>query len=175
MQINPFHWSVDRGQPALVAVLGIREKLVKFGNDLGDTAEDYSLGRCETTVGSACADKASDERQQVDGLHIEARRIDVQGNLALERIHFDEIRLLAPKVDDVVRLLRVYRQKLIANLLAYLSEVVVLSTRSAGGFAFALSQRRVVVSTHPDRHLLAHALIDAVPYLCVSLVHVWGR
>ena len=90
MQINPLHWSVDRGQPALVAVLGVRKKLVKFGNDLGDTAEDYSLGRCETTVGSACADKASDERQQVDGFHIEARRIDVQGNLALERIHFDE-------------------------------------------------------------------------------------
>jgi hypothetical protein len=172
MQVDSLHWSVDCRQPALVAVLGVWKKLVELPNDLGDTAEDDTLGRSKATVGSTRADKASNERQQVDRLHVEARCINIQGDLALEGIHLGQVRFLGPKIDDVVRFLRVYWQELIANLVAYLRKVVVLSSRSTRGFAFALSQRRVVVSAHPDRHILSHALIDAVPYLCVLLAHV---
>ena len=171
MQVDALHGSVDGVEPGLGAAVGLGEQLVELADNLGDAAEDDALGRGEAAVGAALADECSDEGEQVNGLHVEAGGVNVHGHLGLEHIHLCEVRLLAPEVDDVVRLLGVDGQELGAELAAHLGEAVELALLGRRRLAVAEGKSRVIVSAHADGTMLVHTLVDAVADLCVTLAH----
>lgn len=95
MEIDALHGPVDGGQPVGSAG-GRREQLVELVDDGLDAAEDDAFGGGEAAIRSACASEIADERQKVDGRHVEACGVDVHCDAALQCIQVGQVRSLGP-------------------------------------------------------------------------------
>jgi hypothetical protein len=83
VEVDALDWSVYCVEPAHVAAVQARKELVELVDDGLDTPEDYTLRRSEVSVCPACSSQAADQGKHVNGLHIEAGRVDVHGYLTL--------------------------------------------------------------------------------------------
>lgn len=84
MEVDALHWPIHCRLPVLAtAVRG--QELVELADDCLDAAEDDPLGGSEAAVCPACASKVADERQEIDGRHVETCCVNVHCNLALQR------------------------------------------------------------------------------------------